>query len=162
MPRSPRPLKERFWSKVIKSDGCWAWTGTFSSKGYGVIWDEHKTQKGAHVVSFMMNVGPIPKGMFVYHKCDNPPCVNPEHLFLGTPSDSMKDMQAKGRDKKAFGETHVCCKISDDQALTLIAEYGRGGTTFAKLALKYGISYAQAYRLYNNQTRTYLSSKAVV
>lgn len=90
------PLEERFWEKVDKSGDCWLWTGCVNSYGYGRINIKKKIIK-AHRVSWGLLFGPIPKGLCILHKCDNPPCVNPDHLFLGTLSDNTKDMIAKGR-----------------------------------------------------------------
>jgi hypothetical protein len=96
-----RPLEERFWEKVAKGDGCWLWTASLGSTGYGQICvrDEkgQYRQTKAHRVSWILTNGPIPGGLQVLHKCDNPPCVNPDHLFLGTAIDNMRDMAAKGR-----------------------------------------------------------------
>src|ERR1035437_4371398 len=92
--------EERFWPKVKKSflkDGCWPWQAGCDSKGYGSFSLIGRTIVGAHVASWIIYFGPIPKGMCVLHKCDNPPCVRPDHLFLGTKGDNIRDMDDKGR-----------------------------------------------------------------
>lgn len=87
---------ERFWSKVDRTGDCWTWTGTRKEGGYGQFHYGGKTTK-AHRVAWILTSGAIPDGMCVLHHCDNPPCVRPEHLFLGTLSDNMQDCAAKGR-----------------------------------------------------------------
>jgi hypothetical protein len=94
-------LSARFWPKVSKSDGCWTWTGK-TGNGYGQIRIAGKGSGliGAHRLSWALHYGPIPAGLFVCHNCpdgDNPLCVRPEHLFLGTHEQNMADMVAKGR-----------------------------------------------------------------
>lgn len=93
-----RPLTTRFWEHVEKTDACWNWTGCVDVKGYGSI----STSRGsrplqAHRVSYQIANGPIPDGMMVLHRCDNPRCVNPSHLFLGTAADNTHDMMSKER-----------------------------------------------------------------
>lgn len=102
MGRKKVDIKKRFWDKVDKSGECWNWIATRSGNGYGSIKYLGK-DCGAHRVSWILASGEIPKGMFVLHRCDNPPCVNPKHLFLGTNADNMRDMQQKGR---ALGGTN--------------------------------------------------------
>lgn len=93
-----KSLAERFWLKVTKTDKCWTWIGNHDSKGYGRIYDlRTRTKRLAHRVSWELANGLIPEGMAVCHHCDNPPCVRPEHLFLGTLDDNNKDRAAKGR-----------------------------------------------------------------
>lgn len=78
-------------------DGCWPWTAARDRDGYGVINDDQDRYQRANRVAYELAHGPIPPGLQVLHRCDNPPCVNPAHLFLGTADDNNRDMAAKGR-----------------------------------------------------------------
>jgi hypothetical protein len=92
-----RPLEKRFWQYVTKTPTCWLWTGAKTTYWeYGEI-SVNRIPTGAHRVSWELHNGPIPEGMCVCHHCDNPPCVNPSHLFLGTRLDNTRDMDRKGR-----------------------------------------------------------------
>lgn len=91
---------QNFWKKVIKSDGCWKWTAAKNESGYGMFGIGKKKLDRAHRISWKLLRGDIPKGLFVLHKCDNPECSNPEHLFLGTNLDNVRDMISKGRNSK--------------------------------------------------------------
>lgn len=92
-------FKKDFWSYVKKTKKCWLWTGKTSGQGYGRVRVPASGYVLAHRFSWQLHNGnnPIPDGLLVLHKCDNPPCVNPKHLFLGTHADNMRDMIAKNR-----------------------------------------------------------------
>lgn len=113
--RSPIPLEERFWSMVEKTDGCWLWRGATDKDGYGFFMSFYRErgESRVHRIAWMLVHGPIPEGMDVLHKCDNPPCLNSvDHLFLGTQTDNMRDMRAKGR--ALVGERNPHSKLTED------------------------------------------------
>jgi hypothetical protein len=109
-----RPLEDRFWEKVDKRgvEDCWLWTGSNDTR-YGQIWFRGKALKASRV-AWELTRGPIPPGMQVCHTCDNPPCVNPSHLWLGTMSDNIRDAVCKGRVKPSgaagWQKTKTHCK----------------------------------------------------
>jgi len=114
-------LEQRFWQKVRKTDGCWNWTGRRQhNTWYGQL-DVDGSPYGTHRLSWEIHNGPIPEGMSVLHECDNPACVNPNHLFLGTQMDNMIDMWSKNRggtyDKK--GENHPMAKLHDGDVMVI-------------------------------------------
>ena len=96
------PIENRLWSRVTKSDGCWTWAGTVNRQGYGVIGlgARGTGKKLVHRLAWELLRGPIPPGLHVLHRCDNPPCVNPDHLFPGTVGDNNRDMVEKKRHYK--------------------------------------------------------------
>jgi hypothetical protein len=107
---------EKFWSKVDKrgDDECWEWTGYINAAGYGRMW--HVL---AHRFSYTLHFGDIPQGLCVCHKCDNPPCANPRHLFLGTHEDNVADMVVKGRGSK--GADRHNSRVTEDDVLAIRA-----------------------------------------
>ena len=118
-----RLLSERFWSKVDKqgSTECWPWTASVvKNLGYGQF-GMGGTMMRSHRVAWELSNGPIPAGMFVLHKCDNPPCCNPQHLFIGTQTDNMQDALAKGR--HGHGTIGGPRKYSDALIKKALAEY---------------------------------------
>jgi hypothetical protein len=114
--RPPMGIEERFWSYVAKSERCWTWNGPSNEKGYGVLNLRSNSRKGinrrafAHRFSYSLHFGAIEDGIFVCHRCDNPGCVRPDHLFLGTPLDNSRDMVEKGRVQHHQRERSACWK----------------------------------------------------
>jgi hypothetical protein len=123
-------LEERFWLKARKADGCWSWGGRLHS-GYGLIAVNGKTTS-ANRASWIIHFGPIPDGMLVCHKCDNPECTNPEHLFLGTHKANAEDMVKKGRSgKKGAPRQTKCCHGHDfSRGNTYVHTQKKAGKTY--------------------------------
>lgn len=135
---------ERFWSKVAVTanpDKCWEWQASTGHFGYGwIAWG--KRPEHAHRVSWLLTYGEIPDRLFVLHSCDNPSCVNPKHLFLGTHLDNARDKEAKGRHIPAKGERHGCSKLTRIQVEEIRMRYIPGKVTQKMLAKEYGVTQA--------------------
>jgi hypothetical protein len=133
---TPPTLAERFWAKVAKGDpdACWEWTGRRHKQGYGIFWIGTKPLLG-HRVAFALANGPVPAGQCVCHRCDNPPCVNPAHLFLGTQQENMRDMSRKRR-----GHALTADQVAEVRALR------EGGLTVREVAARFGVSAATVTR----------------
>ncbi len=116
-------LVERFWSNVRKTPTCHIWTGLRTNYGYGRIRIEGKNIK-AHRLAWTLFRGPIPEGLWVCHTCDNPPCVNIEHLFLGTAKENSRDSSRKHR--LHFGESNGFHKLSESQVSEILRRYQKG------------------------------------
>ena len=131
-------LQERFWEKVdvAGADDCWEWTAS-KAKGYGKIYRDGKLT-AAHRLSWEFRHGEIPAGLHILHKCDNPACVNPEHLFTGTQLDNLADMREKGR--QVLGVTHGNAKLTKAQVIEIRLRYAAGGVTQAQLGANYGVT----------------------
>jgi hypothetical protein len=144
------PPEPRFWAMVEKTETCWNWTGALGA-GYGQIKVGHR-MIGAHRYSWELHHGDIPKGLWVLHRCDNPRCVRPDHLFLGTNSDNILDAHAKGRVPAAAieafranralhaqGSANPRAKLTEEQARDIRIRYAAGGTTQERLAAQYRV-----------------------
>lgn len=135
---------ERFWTKVDRRgpDECWEWTGARTSGGYGNFWDG-QTSTHASRVSWELHYGPIPEDMLVCHHCDNRPCVNPAHLFLGTYADNLQDASNKGRlpGPGIKGEEIATSKLTEPDVLEIATRLA-GDETHATIAADYGVSRA--------------------
>lgn len=121
---------ERFWSKVDKSGDCWLWTGNTTKAGYGVCYPDGKStpRRLAHRAAWEEANGQIPDGLSICHRCDNPPCVRPDHLFSGTQADNIRDMMSKGRhgyyDKS--GEKNPRARLTSKQVAEIRRLYAIG------------------------------------
>jgi hypothetical protein len=129
----------RFWTLIEKRgpDDCWLWQGGIGRKGYGVFQWEGRLQR-AHRLAYKFAVGLIPVGKLVCHSCDVPPCCNPGHLFVGTHTDNMQDMVAKGRYRfnGVNGERHWNHKLTRKQALAILKLRAKGWS-YGRLAHKF-------------------------
>lgn len=131
-------LASRFWEKVDKTENCWIWTAAVDRKGYGKLGmriDGKPRTVQAHRVAYQMLVGPIPDGMVLCHRCDNPPCVNPTHLFVGTIADNMRDMARKGR----FSRSQA--KLTPELVREIRSRYIPRRVSLTMLAAQYGVSF---------------------
>ena len=136
-------LEERFERSVDKSNlsGCWIWTGLKTGSGYGAI-NYNNKKLSAHRVAYQIYKDD-PGDLLVCHKCDNPICVNPEHLFLGTNSDNAKDKQLKGRCHETKGIKNANAKLSVSDVLE-IRELAISGMSYSEIGRRFGISHNHA------------------
>lgn len=147
-------VDKTFWNKVeVRGpDECWPWQAASTTRGYG-IYTRGKLGKRrvyAHRYVYEMLVGPIPDGMFCMHKCDNPSCVNPNHLTVGTCSDNLRDMVMKGRSSR--GEKRWCAKLTEDDVRAIRARYAAGKVSICKLADEYGASLSAVQLVVHHKT----------
>lgn len=130
---------DRFWSRVDKTGTCWVWTGAPATKeGYGRVGIDGRKHL-VHRLSYVLANGQIPDGLLVLHTCDNPPCVRPDHLFVGTDADNRADMVAKGRQVILHGEDHPRAKLSQADVDRIRSEVA-GGRMQKDLAAEYGVT----------------------
>lgn len=118
-----RPLAERFWEKVEKTESCWLWTGGLLKTGYGSIRDNGKALR-AHRVAYELLVAPIPDGLLLRHSCDNPKCVNPAHLIPGTKTQNTQDALDRGH--HVVGEAHYRAKLTNHAVVTIRSALAAG------------------------------------
>jgi len=145
-----RTIEERFWAKVDKYGDCWTWTAGCTRDGYGAFQIgtfKHSKSIKAHRLSYELHTGEkIPDGLLVCHHCDNPPCVNPEHLFLGTYQDNIIDAVKKGR---VTGQ-----KLSENDVRKIRAMRDVDAKIIAAI---YGITRQQIYNIRNRKQWKYIT-----
>lgn len=152
-------LAERLWSRVEKSNPteCWEWQGATYTKGHGAIARGRRSEGmvATHRAAWELTHGPIPEGMVVCHACDNPPCCNPNHLFLGTLAANNADCTAKGRQHRGY-------KLSDEEVRDIRARYASNGpgrpSNAAALADEFGITKSYVLQIANGHRHKRVSS----
>jgi len=146
-----KTLKERLLSHITidQKTGCWNWNRYRMPTGYGQIGTEGSKPEMTHRVSWKLFKGPIPDGLWVLHKCDNPACVNPDHLFLGTHTDNMKDCVKKGRFRAniMYGENHPKHKLTVESVLAI----RKDARPQWRIAKDYGVCEDTIYKVKNRR-----------
>jgi hypothetical protein len=145
MGKKKQPLeyyKKRFFSLLKQEDECLIFIGSRNYKGYGRM--HNRNEQFMHRFSWFIHNGPIPKGMHVLHHCDNPPCCNPKHLWIGTNKDNSDDKFRKNRFRIVSGENHPSSKISEEQAQKVAAMITDGKTSH-EISLELGIARHNIY-----------------
>lgn len=156
-----KPIAARFWSGVLRGlpEDCWVWTKSVDNRGYGKL--SSRRGKGgsperAHRVSWELHFGTIPQDKEVCHRCDNPRCVNPNHLFLGTHRDNMDDAVAKHR--MAHGSNHCCAKLSEQDVVEIRA-LRHDGVAQRTIARMFGVTHSAIEKIDNGQNWKHVSSQ---
>ena len=145
-----KSLSERFWEKVNKSQDCWVWTGCKQSQGYGQIRVKRKALL-THRLSWELANGRLPADIMVLHKCDNPACVRPDHLFLGSMQDNVNDMMAKGRNGNGvqYGEDHHAAKLTVERVKLIRS---MNNPDIQKLSIQFNVTPQTIYAVVNRKT----------
>lgn len=163
-----REPESRFWQNVQQTAQCWIWQGSVVGGGYGKIVVRGKPMM-AHRFSYEMAHGPIPKGLIACHICDTPPCVRPDHLFLGTYADNSEDMRRKGRscaggrnpsiaqpEHLVRGESHHRARLTEAQVREIL-ERRLQGEKLTEIALDYAISPSQVHNIASGRSWSHLT-----
>lgn len=129
-------LRHHGWT--VEASGCWTWRGALNGHGYGQLAVGAARPEIASRAAYMAWVGPLADGAVVCHRCDNPPCINPAHLFIGTRGDNNQDMAAKGR--HAHGARAPYARLTDADVFEIRRRYAAGGIRYVDLADEYGVS----------------------
>jgi hypothetical protein len=152
---------EEYFAQRVSIDlltGCWNWKSVLDKNGYGKCKSSIVARKlnecSAHRGAYRHYIGEIPNGMHVCHKCDNPSCVNPEHLFLGTHDDNMEDRQRKNRTAKVQGEAHGKAKLTEKQIKEI--RQLQGQISAEKVARQYGIAESTVYPIWTRKSWSHI------
>lgn len=137
----------------LAENGCWEWVGGFGAGGYGVIGRNGKSQR-AHRVSYEAYKGEIPEGMVVRHSCDNPACINPDHLSLGTQKENAADRTARGRGSKLKGAQIATAKLTEAQVL----EIKSSTLSLTELSEKYGVDKSNIWAIRSGKSWKHLNN----
>lgn len=146
-----RPVEERLWAKVIKTDTCWLWQGARSDFGHGyiAIGGRGDGRIGVHHLSYTLHFGAVPDGLWVLHRCDIPNCVRPDHLFVGTRQDNIDDMVAKGRGARGAANGAAKLTESDVRLIRDLLEGGEGPTAIGR---RFGVTDKVVRQIHRGQT----------
>ena len=156
-------IDDRLCAYIRKTPTCWIWVGHKNEHGYGIITNENKKQVKAHRFIYEQTYGAIPPKMNALHKCDNPACVNPQHIYLGTQKDNVRDMMERNRGgyKAMGGDDHPNRKITMDKANEIRRLWSLGGVFQRELGEKFGISQAVVSKILRGQAWTWSGSKII-
>lgn len=166
---TPATVAALFWARVDKSGDCWEWRGRKHDRrrGYGAFDVDGRTVR-AHRFAVELTSGPIPAGHVVLHRCDNPSCVRPDHLIVGTQADNVRDCEVKGRSRhpsgadngaltrpetRARGERNGWCHLSDRHVARIRALYAAGGVRQRDLAEMFATTQAHVSRIVRGEIR---------
>lgn len=151
LPATATPLERLEWGGwTVTDSGCWEWRGNKFPKGYGRV-AVSDTTRGAHCIAYEVWVGAIPDGLLVRHSCDNPPCINPEHLSVGTSQDNSNDMVERQRQNSVVGEAHYAAKLTADTVREIRKLYMEGWTQ-PMLAERFGTTSKNMHMIVHNKT----------
>ena len=159
----PRPLAARFWEKVdIREAGqCWPWIAGLTSTGYGQFGPGRGAKPiGAHRMAYILTVGPVTPEERVRHSCDNPICVNPDHLLKGTQADNVRDMDDRGRGRRApRGTANWNARLDPDRVREIRTMLARG-EALASIGRRYGVSTVAISRIRDGVTWSWVQQNA--